>query len=80
MQRLPDLVSSDVQMPGMSAVDALELVWRRVPSLPSVLMAAVSDSNLRIRAGKLKVTCILCEPFDVEGLRAAVISLPSHPE
>jgi DNA-binding NtrC family response regulator len=74
-RKVPDLLVSDVHMPGMSAVEALELVRPQVPSLPVVLMTAAGDSDLIARAAKLNVACIFRKPFALDAMRAAVISL-----
>ncbi len=72
---LPDLLISDVHMPGMSALDALELARARVPSLTVVLMTGGGDPDMVARAGRLDVACILGKPFNLGAMRAAVLSL-----
>src|SRR5215212_11450233 len=49
-ERAPDLVLSDVRMPGGSGVDLLELLRERAPETDVVLMTAYEDMTTIVRA------------------------------
>jgi len=74
-----DLVISDLEMPGMSGLDALELAGGTFLSLPVVLMTGSVDPTLTRRAGRLEVGCIFRKPIDINALRATAIALMSKP-
>lgn len=74
----PDVIVSDVEMPGMGGLDALELAGVHGRALPIVLMTGRSDAKTSRRASQLEVHCILTKPFELASLRAAVLALPSR--
>ena len=72
---LPDLVISDVDMPGMLGLEALELAGIDGESLPLVLMTGSDISKITARAARLCVQCILRKPLDLDAFRGAVLAL-----
>jgi len=71
---LPDLILSDVMMPGMSG-DQMVQALRREPALvdvPIVMLTARVDNDLRVRMLKEGVQDYLNKPFLVEELLARV--------
>jgi len=70
----PDLVLSDIMMPGMSG-DALVAALRQQPGLegvPIVLLTAKADDALRVKMLRGGVADYICKPFDPEELLARV--------
>jgi DNA-binding NtrC family response regulator len=65
----PQLVISDVQMPGSSGLRALAWVRRRYPSLPFILITAFGSPELHAQAARLGVTAMLDKPFSFTALR-----------
>ena len=39
----PDVIISDIRMPGMSGIDMLEKIKREYPKIPIIIMTAFSD-------------------------------------
>jgi signal transduction histidine kinase len=70
----PDLILSDIMMPGLSGEDLLREV-RRIPSLdpvPVLLLSARADDELRIRLLHEGAQDYLTKPFFAAELRARV--------
>jgi CheY-like chemotaxis protein len=60
---LPDIVITDVHMPGMSGLDALSHIHKCHPEIPVVLMSSFATARV-------------CEQAQVNGPAAAVLSKP----
>lgn len=70
-RQLPDLVISDIDMPGMSGLDLLEWLRGRSHTLPVIIVSAFhSDDNL-FRALEMGATDFICKPFPLRNIRAA---------
>jgi DNA-binding NtrC family response regulator len=67
----PDVIVSDVRMPGVSGLTVLEGVRQRGWSIPVVLITAFGDDELRARASRLDAT-LLSKPLDLNELQAAL--------
>jgi CheY-like chemotaxis protein len=70
---LPDLVVTDVRMPGPSGLDvlaALQAVDRR---LPTIIMTAFGDDETHARAQALGPVAVFDKPFDLGDLRDAAL-------
>jgi two-component system, NtrC family, nitrogen regulation response regulator GlnG len=72
----PQVLVSDIRMPGMSGVDLLAKVKARVPGLPVIIMTAYSDLDSAVSAFQGGAFEYLPKPFDltkaVELIRRAV--------
>jgi DNA-binding response OmpR family regulator len=66
----PDVVISDVNMPGESGPDAIG----HSPFLlaPVVLISACGSKELRAWAARIKVAAIFEKPFDLDALMVAI--------
>ena len=76
----PDLIVSDVMMPGMSGDRMVEAI-RREPFLddtPVVMLTAKADDALRIKLLRHGVQDYICKPFSVDELLARIASLLSE--
>jgi DNA-binding NtrC family response regulator len=51
--KMPDLVISDINLPGMSALDAVGLIRGRLPGLRVVLMTGQHDARVTAKAAEL---------------------------
>ena len=71
-----DLVISDIRMPGISGIEALEGMRYcdcRVP--PFVFITAFGDSSTHARAAELGAAATLDKPFEMQDLLSIVASL-----
>jgi len=71
----PQLVVTDLRMPGMSGMDLLREVRRRAPGCPVILMTAYARAEDAVEALKLGAEDYLIKPFDLDEFRHKVVSL-----
>lgn len=64
----PDVVLSDVQMPGMSGPELLVRLREQHPGLPAVLMSAYAPGPVPAPADEASRTLMLQKPFTMENL------------
>jgi CheY-like chemotaxis protein len=72
--RVPDLIVSDVRMPGPSGVDVLAGLRAAQWTTPMIMITAFGDHEIHSRAQRLGATAVFDKPFDVDELRDAVLS------
>jgi two-component system, response regulator, stage 0 sporulation protein F len=68
---LPDLIVSDVRMPGYSGLEMLERLRRENAKVPVILVTAFGDWATHAQAERLGAQ-VLDKPFDLDDLRALV--------
>jgi len=68
----PDMIVSDVRMPGESGLDLLRRVREARPELPFLLVTAFADVREAVDALKLGAVDYLAKPVDLDELLAAV--------
>jgi DNA-binding NtrC family response regulator len=68
----PDMVITDVRMPGASGIELLQTVRREHPSLPFLLVTAYADVRDAVNAMRLGAVDYLSKPVDLDELLAAV--------
>ena len=68
----PDLVITDVRMPGIDGIELLEQIKRRAPNLPVIVMTAYPDLDRTVSAFQSGAYEYLSKPFDVDELVALV--------
>lgn len=73
-QELPDLLVTDVKMPGMGGLGLLEAVRQRYPRIPVVVMSAYGTDS-RKQALRKGAAAFLEKPFQVPELRGLLQSL-----
>lgn len=61
----PQVLVSDIRMPGTSGFDLLEKVKSRLPALPMIIMTAYSDLDSAVSAFEGGAFEYLTKPFDV---------------
>ena len=72
VERVPDLVVSDVRLPyftGLEILESLQIAARRIPT---ILITGFPDREIYAQAKQLGAECVLEKPFDLGELRAAV--------
>ena len=70
----PMLILSDINMPGMSGLELLLQVKKRLPLLPVVMITAYGDEENRNRARSLGATEFITKPVDFNVLRNTIAS------
>ncbi len=61
----PDVVISDVQMPGVDGLKLLELLTENLPMIPVIIMTAYSDFETTIASYQKGAFEYLSKPFDI---------------
>lgn len=72
----PDLIISDVRMPGSTGLEVLHEVRALGLGIPVVLMTAFSDQFVHLEAFRLGAIGVLDKPFDLGDLRTLALILP----
>ena len=62
----PQVLVSDIRMPGTSGLDLLQAVRARLPDLPVIIMTAYSDLDSAVAAFQGGAFEYLAKPFDVD--------------
>jgi len=70
----PDVVISDVQMPGVDGLKLLELLTENLPSIPVIIMTAYSDFETTIASYQKGAFEYLSKPFDINQVLDLVAS------
>lgn len=70
---LPDLVITDVRMPGVSGLQVLTGLRASSWSMPVIIITAFGDAEIHAEARRLGVSAVLDKPFELEDFRAAVV-------
>ena len=68
----PDLVISDIRMPGLSGLELLELIKERAPDIDVVLMTAFEDMPTVARAMREGASDFLVKPLELSKLRELI--------
>jgi DNA-binding NtrC family response regulator len=71
-ERAPDLVLTDVRMPGDSGVDLLKLLRERAPDTDVVLMTAYEDMTTIVTAMREGAVDFIVKPIALDALHALV--------
>ena len=71
-ERPPDLMLSDVRMPGLSGVELLKLLRQRAPGTDVILMTAYDDMITVVAAMREGALDFLVKPLDLFALRATL--------
>jgi len=67
-----DVVLLDMKMPGMSGLEVLGKILEFAPTMPVVIITAISEAKPAVQAMKMGATDYLNKPFDVEEIRLVV--------
>ena len=76
----PDLVVSDIRMPGKSGLEVLEALRTSNWAMPVILITAFGTPETHDEAKRLGANVILDKPFDLDDLVAAVRRVVPLPE
>ncbi|WBS00394.1 response regulator [Pseudoduganella sp. SL102] len=77
-----DLVISDLQMPGISGIELLELLRGRADQVPFIVITAFLQDAVKGRATQAGAACVLGKPFRADALigciERALAAGPDH--
>jgi CheY-like chemotaxis protein len=76
--RAPDLIVTDVRMPGCTGLEVLARLRRNDWSTPVILITAFGDPATHEEAHRLGAAYVLDKPFELDDLVLAALSL-AHP-
>ncbi len=62
----PQVLVSDIRMPGASGLDLLQAIRERLPALPVIIMTAYSDLDSAVAAFQGGAFEYLAKPFDID--------------
>ncbi|BAU50159.1 nitrogen regulation protein NR(I) [Sulfurifustis variabilis] len=62
----PDVVVTDIRMPGTSGIDLLSAVQRKAPQVPVIVMTAYTDLDSAVASYRSGAFEYLPKPFDVD--------------
>jgi CheY-like chemotaxis protein len=71
--QMPDLVISDVRMPGWSGLDVLRWLSVNHPEIPVILITAFGERETHERARQLGAVAVYDKPLDLDKLRDAAL-------
>jgi len=74
----PDVVVSDIRMPGIDGLELLEKVTAQLPELPIIIMTAHSDLDSAVASYKGGAFEYLPKPFDIDEAVALVMRAIEH--
>ncbi len=69
---LPEVVVSDLRMPGISGIDVLRWIQQHHAHIRVILITAFGDAHTHRRARALGALAVLDKPFDIADLLAIV--------
>lgn len=67
-----DLIISDIQMPGVNGLDAIEFLHQYTGLPPTILITAFGDPEVHDRARKIGIIDVFDKPFEIDDLIAKV--------
>lgn len=70
----PDIIISDVRMPGINGIDMLEKIKREYPSIPIIIMTAFSDLETTVSSLQKGAYEYITKPFDIDSVISIVNS------
>jgi two-component system, NtrC family, nitrogen regulation response regulator GlnG len=76
--RSPDVILSDIRMPGIDGLSLLEQIHRRQADLPIIIMTAHSDLDSAVNAYQRGAFEYLPKPFDIEEAVTLVRRAENH--
>jgi len=75
----PDVIISDVRMPGLTGMEILAGLRQAEWSTPIILMTAYADLETREMAQRLGVDAFFQKPFDIDDLVTVVVNVTPTP-
>jgi len=79
-QEPPDLIISDIKMPGLSGIDLIRAVHRDRPGLPVILITAEGSEHIAQQALRAGAADYFIKPFDLDELLHSVERALARPD
>jgi DNA-binding NtrC family response regulator len=73
-EKRPDIIVSDVLMPGYSGLGVLAALHKAAWRVPVILMTALQGSEVVRDAERLGACAVFRKPFDLDDLRTAIMN------
>jgi CheY-like chemotaxis protein len=73
--RFPDLVITDIRMPGPSGLRVIESLRKTYWAIPVIVITAFGDAETHAEASRLGAHAVIDKPFDPERLKEKVVEL-----
>jgi two-component system, response regulator, stage 0 sporulation protein F len=70
----PDVIVSDVLMPGYSGLGVLAALRESIWRVPVILITALQDDEVVSDARRLGACAVFRKPFDIDDLRTAIMN------
>lgn len=70
----PDLVITDVDMPGLSGMDFLKWIRQSNPTIPVIVVSAIHTDDNLFDAIRMGATDFICKPFPLRNIQDAAKS------
>jgi len=74
----PEVIISDVRMPGINGIALMERIHERFPTIPIIIMTAHSDLDSAVNAYQSGAFDYLPKPFDIHEATALIQRAISH--
>ncbi len=71
-RELPDLIVMDIEMPGMTGLEAIRRIKEINPQIPVIIMTAYGTTDRVIEAMKLGAYEYMEKPFDIDKMRLII--------
>lgn len=68
----PNLLLTDLSMPGLSGVELIRLATRRIPEMPAILLTGYGKAFDATSSGDVKIAEIIHKPFTMEQLSMSI--------
>ncbi len=75
-----DLLITDIRMSPVNGLQLLRAAKRRSPTMPCIVISALSSSNNIDECRKLGCSAFLSKPFNIDKLVVAVKEALAHPQ
>jgi DNA-binding response OmpR family regulator len=72
IEEKPDLIITDLKLPGMHGLDVLEALNNKGLHIPAIVMTFHGSEETAIRAFRLGAADYLIKPFDIDDMLAAI--------
>lgn len=80
LQRNPDIIFTDIHMPGLNGIECIKKVRQTNRDIPIVMITAHTDKKYLLEAIELKMEKYIVKPIELESLLDVLVKCVSHLE